>query len=238
MPPCMRRPTVLPKETSADRPLASSPSTTSVCTAPLRAPRPRRKAGSPWGSRTVAAARAARRPRRRRAGQNECGSYANDTRCRAHAEQALVARGVDGPPFTADGPEDAMLRAGAVPGRHAPAPLPTDRPARRRGVTTWPPPTAHQLRLLGRRPHRIPPHRHQLRLRRDPSARPANSAPSRTRPQGHRPVRAAPRPSSSACWSGTGGGQLRAAPQRPQGHLARCPPRTSTPVRGEIGRCR
>ncbi|MFI8339519.1 beta-galactosidase family protein [Streptomyces sp. NPDC085639] len=53
--------------------------------------------------------------------ENEYGSYGNDTRYRRHVEQALVARGVDCLLFTADGPEDAMLQGGTVPGRLATA---------------------------------------------------------------------------------------------------------------------
>ncbi|KJY45029.1 beta-galactosidase, partial [Streptomyces sp. NRRL S-444] len=53
--------------------------------------------------------------------ENEYGSYGNDTRYRAHVEQALVERGVDCLLFTADGPEDAMLQGGTVPGRLATA---------------------------------------------------------------------------------------------------------------------
>ncbi|MFI8391669.1 hypothetical protein [Streptomyces sp. NPDC085540] len=36
-------------------------------------------------------------------------------------ERALVARGANRPPFTVDGPEDAMLQGGTVPGRLATA---------------------------------------------------------------------------------------------------------------------
>ncbi|MGW7452738.1 glycoside hydrolase family 35 protein [Streptomyces sp. NPDC054787] len=53
--------------------------------------------------------------------ENEYGSYGNDTRYRAHLERALVERGVDCLLFTADGPEDAMLQGGTVPGRLATA---------------------------------------------------------------------------------------------------------------------
>ncbi|MGW0390559.1 glycoside hydrolase family 35 protein [Streptomyces sp. NPDC003042] len=53
--------------------------------------------------------------------ENEYGSYGNDTRYRAHVERALVERGVDCLLFTADGPEDAMLQGGMVPGRLATA---------------------------------------------------------------------------------------------------------------------
>ncbi|WP_330333980.1 beta-galactosidase [Streptomyces sp. NBC_00536] len=53
--------------------------------------------------------------------ENEYGSYGNDTRYRAHVERALLERGVDCLLFTADGPEDAMLQGGMVPGRLATA---------------------------------------------------------------------------------------------------------------------
>lgn len=53
--------------------------------------------------------------------ENEYGSYGNDTRYRAHIEQALLERGVDCLLFTADGPTDAMLQGGMVPGRLATA---------------------------------------------------------------------------------------------------------------------
>lgn len=53
--------------------------------------------------------------------ENEYGSYGNDTRYRARVERALVERGVDCLLFTADGPEDAMLQGGMVPGRLATA---------------------------------------------------------------------------------------------------------------------
>ncbi|WP_327169392.1 beta-galactosidase family protein [Streptomyces subrutilus] len=53
--------------------------------------------------------------------ENEYGSYGNDTRYRAHVERTLVERGVDCLLFTADGPEDAMLQGGMVPGRLATA---------------------------------------------------------------------------------------------------------------------
>ncbi|WP_330261227.1 glycoside hydrolase family 35 protein [Streptomyces sp. NBC_00539] len=53
--------------------------------------------------------------------ENEYGSYGNDARYRAHVEQALTARGVDCLLFTADGPEDAMLQGGMLPGRLATA---------------------------------------------------------------------------------------------------------------------
>lgn len=53
--------------------------------------------------------------------ENEYGSYGDDIRYRAHVERALVERGVDCLLFTADGPEDAMLQGGMVPGRLATA---------------------------------------------------------------------------------------------------------------------
>lgn len=53
--------------------------------------------------------------------ENEYGSYGNDVRYRAHIEQALLERGIDCMLFTADGPEDAMLQGGTVPGRLATA---------------------------------------------------------------------------------------------------------------------
>ncbi|MCY0935822.1 glycoside hydrolase family 35 protein [Streptomyces sp. H34-S4] len=53
--------------------------------------------------------------------ENEYGSYGDDTRYRAHIEQALLERGVDCLLFTADGPTDAMLQGGMVPGRLATA---------------------------------------------------------------------------------------------------------------------
>lgn len=53
--------------------------------------------------------------------ENEYGSYGDDVRYRAHVERALVERGVDCLLFTADGPEDAMLQGGRVPGRLATA---------------------------------------------------------------------------------------------------------------------
>ncbi|MCY0962314.1 glycoside hydrolase family 35 protein [Streptomyces sp. H27-H5] len=53
--------------------------------------------------------------------ENEYGSYGNDARYRADVERALTERGVDCLLFTADGPEDAMLQGGMVPGRLATA---------------------------------------------------------------------------------------------------------------------
>ncbi|MEV8535551.1 beta-galactosidase family protein [Streptomyces sp. NPDC051211] len=53
--------------------------------------------------------------------ENEYGSYGNDARYRTHVERALLERGVTCLLFTADGPEDAMLQGGTVPGRLATA---------------------------------------------------------------------------------------------------------------------
>ncbi|MGW0363718.1 glycoside hydrolase family 35 protein [Streptomyces sp. NPDC002990] len=53
--------------------------------------------------------------------ENEYGSYGDDASYRAHVERALVERGVDCLLFTADGPEDAMLQGGMIPGRLATA---------------------------------------------------------------------------------------------------------------------
>ncbi|RAP74647.1 glycoside hydrolase family 35 protein [Paenibacillus montanisoli] len=48
--------------------------------------------------------------------ENEYGSYGNDAQYLKHLEQALRTRGIDVPLFTSDGPTDAMLQGGAVPG--------------------------------------------------------------------------------------------------------------------------
>ncbi|WP_309120127.1 beta-galactosidase [Paenibacillus sp.] len=48
--------------------------------------------------------------------ENEYGSYGNDAAYLEHLRQGLVRRGVDVPLFTSDGPTDAMLQGGSVPG--------------------------------------------------------------------------------------------------------------------------
>jgi len=48
--------------------------------------------------------------------ENEYGSYGNDAAYLEHLRQGLIRRGIDVPLFTSDGPTDAMLQAGSVPG--------------------------------------------------------------------------------------------------------------------------
>lgn len=48
--------------------------------------------------------------------ENEYGSYGNDARYLEYLQQALIARGVDTLLFTSDGPTDALLQGGSVPG--------------------------------------------------------------------------------------------------------------------------
>ncbi|WP_308637499.1 glycoside hydrolase family 35 protein [Paenibacillus silvisoli] len=48
--------------------------------------------------------------------ENEYGSYGNDAQYLKHLEQALRKRGIDVPLFTSDGPTDALLQGGSVPG--------------------------------------------------------------------------------------------------------------------------
>ncbi|MFJ1790963.1 beta-galactosidase [Kitasatospora griseola] len=48
--------------------------------------------------------------------ENEYGSYGNDLRYLEHLRDGMVGRGVDCLLFTSDGPTDAMLQGGSVPG--------------------------------------------------------------------------------------------------------------------------
>ncbi|MBM7566041.1 glycoside hydrolase family 35 protein [Paenibacillus sacheonensis] len=48
--------------------------------------------------------------------ENEYGSYGNDARYLEYLRQALLVRGIDVPLFTSDGPTDALLQGGSVPG--------------------------------------------------------------------------------------------------------------------------
>ncbi|PYI51788.1 glycoside hydrolase family 35 protein [Paenibacillus flagellatus] len=48
--------------------------------------------------------------------ENEYGSYGNDIRYLNHLRQSMIERGVDVLLFTSDGPTDAMLQGGTVPG--------------------------------------------------------------------------------------------------------------------------
>ncbi|GLZ80435.1 beta-galactosidase [Actinorhabdospora filicis] len=48
--------------------------------------------------------------------ENEYGSYGSDLGYLRHVADGLKARGIDVPLFTSDGPEDAMLTGGTVPG--------------------------------------------------------------------------------------------------------------------------
>lgn len=48
--------------------------------------------------------------------ENEYGSYGNDKAYLEHLRQGLIARGVDVPLFTSDGPTDSMLQGGTLPG--------------------------------------------------------------------------------------------------------------------------
>ncbi|MBP1966579.1 glycoside hydrolase family 35 protein [Paenibacillus aceris] len=47
--------------------------------------------------------------------ENEYGSYGNDKAYLEHLRQGLIARGVDVPLFTSDGPTDSMLQGGTLP---------------------------------------------------------------------------------------------------------------------------
>jgi len=48
--------------------------------------------------------------------ENEYGSYGNDKRYLNHLKESMISRGMDVLLFTSDGPEDAMLQGGMVPG--------------------------------------------------------------------------------------------------------------------------
>ncbi|OZQ67322.1 beta-galactosidase [Paenibacillus sp. VTT E-133280] len=48
--------------------------------------------------------------------ENEYGSYGNDKRYLTHLKDSMISRGIDVLLFTSDGPEDAMLQGGMVPG--------------------------------------------------------------------------------------------------------------------------
>lgn len=48
--------------------------------------------------------------------ENEYGSYGSDLTYLEHLRGGLVARGIDVPMFTSDGPEDHMLTGGTIPG--------------------------------------------------------------------------------------------------------------------------
>jgi beta-galactosidase len=48
--------------------------------------------------------------------ENEYGSYGNDVKYLDYLKQALITRGVDTLLFTSDGPTDALLQGGSVPG--------------------------------------------------------------------------------------------------------------------------
>lgn len=48
--------------------------------------------------------------------ENEYGSYGSDLAHLEHLRDGLVARGIDVPLFTSDGPEDHMLTGGTIPG--------------------------------------------------------------------------------------------------------------------------
>ncbi|SFT21338.1 beta-galactosidase family protein [Paenibacillus sp. BC26] len=48
--------------------------------------------------------------------ENEYGSYGNDPNYLEYLQQALLKRGIDVPLFTSDGPTDALLQGGSVPG--------------------------------------------------------------------------------------------------------------------------
>ncbi|REE86478.1 beta-galactosidase [Paenibacillus taihuensis] len=48
--------------------------------------------------------------------ENEYGSYGNDAKYLAYLKDGLIARGIDVPLFTSDGPTDALLQGGSVPG--------------------------------------------------------------------------------------------------------------------------
>ncbi|AZN39288.1 glycoside hydrolase family 35 protein [Paenibacillus albus] len=48
--------------------------------------------------------------------ENEYGSYGNDAKYLAHLKDGLIKRGIDVPLFTSDGPTDALLQGGSVPG--------------------------------------------------------------------------------------------------------------------------
>lgn len=51
--------------------------------------------------------------------ENEYGSYGNDARYLSHLRDSMLRHGMDVPLFTSDGPTDAMLQAGSVPGQLA-----------------------------------------------------------------------------------------------------------------------
>ncbi len=53
--------------------------------------------------------------------ENEYGSYGNDARYLDYLRQAMIRRGMDVLLFTSDGPEDAMLQGGTLPGALATA---------------------------------------------------------------------------------------------------------------------
>lgn len=48
--------------------------------------------------------------------ENEYGSYGSDQRYLNHLKESMISRGMDVLLFTSDGPEDAMLQGGMVPG--------------------------------------------------------------------------------------------------------------------------
>ncbi|WP_337101043.1 glycoside hydrolase family 35 protein [Paenibacillus sp. YIM B09110] len=48
--------------------------------------------------------------------ENEYGSYGNDSRYLHYLKEAMVSRGIDVLLFTSDGPTDALLQGGSVPG--------------------------------------------------------------------------------------------------------------------------
>ncbi|SEO35070.1 beta-galactosidase [Paenibacillus sp. OV219] len=48
--------------------------------------------------------------------ENEYGSYGNDAKYLEHLKDGLIKRGIDVPLFTSDGPTDALLQGGSVPG--------------------------------------------------------------------------------------------------------------------------
>ncbi|RKN86969.1 glycoside hydrolase family 35 protein [Paenibacillus ginsengarvi] len=48
--------------------------------------------------------------------ENEYGSYGNDTKYLDYLRQSMITRGIDVLLFTSDGPTDAMLQGGTVPG--------------------------------------------------------------------------------------------------------------------------